>query len=176
MSANLSGSTPPPMQSSLRSPVLPTRTSPLEKFVISLAKPSYRATKIKWTGTMYQVLFDTLIEQIALGRNGDNGFKREAYQAVADAVHRRTQILLTWQNVQNKLRYHKREYGDIKDMLAASGFGWDSERMVVMAPDEVWEEYLKSYPRAERLRGKRIERMDDLSVIVRSDQVTSRYA
>ncbi|XP_058079435.1 uncharacterized protein At2g29880-like [Magnolia sinica] len=61
-------------------------------------------------------------------------------------------------------------------MLAASGFGWDCERMVVTAPDEVWEEYLKSHPRAERLQGKRIERMDDLSVIVKSDQATGRYA
>ncbi|XP_058103630.1 uncharacterized protein At2g29880-like isoform X2 [Magnolia sinica] len=48
--------------------------------------------------------------------------------------------------------------------------------MVVMAPDEVWEEYLKSHPRAERLRGKRIKRMDDLSVIVRSDQAMGKYA
>ncbi|XP_058113342.1 uncharacterized protein At2g29880-like [Magnolia sinica] len=61
-------------------------------------------------------------------------------------------------------------------MLAASGFGWDYEQMVVTAPDEVWEEYLKSHPRAERLRGERIERMDDLSVIVGSDQATGRYA
>ncbi|XP_058068688.1 uncharacterized protein At2g29880-like [Magnolia sinica] len=60
-------------------------------------------------------------------------------------------------------------------MLAASGFGWDNERMVVTAPDEVWEEYLKSHPHAARLRGKRIERMDDLGVIVGSDQVTGRY-
>ncbi|XP_058106001.1 uncharacterized protein At2g29880-like [Magnolia sinica] len=61
-------------------------------------------------------------------------------------------------------------------MLAASGFGWDSERMVVTAPDEVWEEYLKSHLRAKRLRGKRIERVDDLSVIVGSHQATGRYA
>ncbi|XP_058082915.1 uncharacterized protein At2g29880-like [Magnolia sinica] len=61
-------------------------------------------------------------------------------------------------------------------MLVVSGFGWDSEHMVVTAPDEVWEEYLKCHPRAERLRSKRIERMDDLSVIVGSDQATGRYA
>ncbi|XP_058088546.1 uncharacterized protein At2g29880-like [Magnolia sinica] len=61
-------------------------------------------------------------------------------------------------------------------MLAASGFSWDSESMVVAALDDVWKEYLKSHPRAERLRGKRIERMDDLSVIVGSDQAAGRYA
>ncbi|XP_058088293.1 uncharacterized protein At2g29880-like [Magnolia sinica] len=74
------------------------------------------------------------------------------------------------------MRYHKREYNNLKDMLAASGFGWDNERMVVIAPDEVWDEYLKSHPRAERLRGKRIERMDDLAAIVGLDHAIGRYA
>ncbi|XP_058075558.1 uncharacterized protein At2g29880-like [Magnolia sinica] len=72
--------------------------------------------------------------------------------------------------------YHKCEYNDVKDMLAPSGFGWDSERMAVTAPDEVWEEYMKSHPRAERLRGKRIERMDDLAAIIGSDHTTGRCA
>ncbi|XP_058088739.1 uncharacterized protein LOC131235554 [Magnolia sinica] len=73
------------------------------------------------------------------------------------------------------MRYHKREYNDLKDMLATSGFGWASERMVVTAPDEVRDEYLKSHPRAERLRGKQIERMGDLAVIVGSDHATGCY-
>ncbi|XP_058108928.1 uncharacterized protein At2g29880-like [Magnolia sinica] len=60
-------------------------------------------------------------------------------------------------------------------MLAASGFEWNNERMVVTAPDEVWEEYLKSHPHATHLRDKRIDRMDDLAVIVKSDQAMGRY-
>ncbi|XP_058078571.1 uncharacterized protein LOC131226877 [Magnolia sinica] len=60
-------------------------------------------------------------------------------------------------------------------MLAASGFGCDSERVVVTAPDEVWEEYLRSHSRSERLQGKRIEKMDDLAVIVGSDQAKGCY-
>ncbi|XP_058103478.1 uncharacterized protein LOC131247050 [Magnolia sinica] len=60
-------------------------------------------------------------------------------------------------------------------MLATSGFGWDNERIVVTTTDEVWEEYIRSHLRAERLRGKRIDRMDDLAVIVGSDQATGRY-
>ncbi|XP_058100017.1 uncharacterized protein At2g29880-like [Magnolia sinica] len=124
---------------------------------------------------MNQVMIDIFLEQVALGRKGDNGFKREAYQIAAEAVTKHTNIVLRWQNVSNQLRYYKREYTAVKDMLAASGFGWDSERMVVTAPDEVWEEYLKSHPRAERLRGKRIERMDDLAMIVGSDQATGWY-
>ncbi|XP_058102162.1 uncharacterized protein LOC131246250 isoform X2 [Magnolia sinica] len=43
----------------------------------------------------------------------------------------------------NRLRYYKRDYNAVKDMLAARRFGWDNERMVVTAPDEVWEEYLR---------------------------------
>ncbi|XP_058086548.1 uncharacterized protein LOC131233775 [Magnolia sinica] len=124
---------------------------------------------------MDQVLCNTLLKQIALGRKTDNVFKREAYQEAAEQVTRQTWVPVTWQNVQNRIRYHKREYNDVKDMLAAIEFGWNNERMVVTAPNEVWEEYLKSHPRTVRLRGKRIERMDDLGVTVDSDQTTGRY-
>ncbi|XP_058106628.1 uncharacterized protein LOC131249907 [Magnolia sinica] len=120
-------------------------------------------------------MIDIFLKQVALGRKGDNGFKREAYQITAEAVTKHTNIVLKWQNVSNRLRYYKREYTTVKDMLTASGFGWDSERMVVTAPDEVWEEYLKSHPRAERLCEKRIERMDDLAAIVGSDHALGHY-
>ncbi|XP_058098188.1 uncharacterized protein At2g29880-like [Magnolia sinica] len=161
-----------PTQSPLRTPVMPTRNSPRGKTVKSLAKPLSRAAKIKWSAEMDQVFFDVLLEQVALGRKANNGFKREAYQVTAEEVMKHTDIPVNWQNVQNRLRYCKHEYIVVMDMLAASGFGWDNERMVITAPDEVWEDYLKSHSRATHLRRKRIERMDDLVVIVGSDQAT----
>ena len=32
----------------------------------------------------------------------------------------------------------KKEYRAIKNLVAESGFGWDSDRMMVMAPPDVW--------------------------------------
>ncbi|XP_058090078.1 uncharacterized protein At2g29880-like [Magnolia sinica] len=125
---------------------------------------------------MDQVLLNTLLEQIALGRKADNGFKREAYQAAVEQVSKETHVCVNWSNVVNRMKYHKKCYNDVKDMLAASGFGWDNERKVVTAPDEVWEAYPRCHSRTERLRGKRIERMDDLVVIVSDDQAIGRYA
>ncbi|XP_058077710.1 uncharacterized protein LOC131226058 isoform X2 [Magnolia sinica] len=164
-----------PTQSPVKTPPVATRCSPRVKTMKSLAEPSSRAPKIKWTSAMDQILFDTFLEQVALGRKADNGFKREAYQIAADEVTKHTGVFVTWQNVFNRVRYYKREYTAVKDMLAASGFGWDTERMVVTAPDEVWEQYLRSHPNAARLRGKRIDRMDDLAIICGSDQATGRY-
>ncbi|XP_058099737.1 uncharacterized protein At2g29880-like [Magnolia sinica] len=120
-------------------------------------------------------MINIFLEQVALRCKGNNGFKREAYEIAAEAVTKHTNIVLKWLNVSNRLRYYKREYTAVKDMLAASGFRWDSERMVVTAPDGAREEYLKSHPHAERLRGKRIERIDDFTVIVGLDQATGRY-
>ncbi|XP_058110915.1 uncharacterized protein LOC131253793 [Magnolia sinica] len=151
-----------PTQSPVRTPVLPTRFSPRKKTVKSLAESLSRAAKIKWTRTMNQILFNALLKQISLGRKADNEFKKEAHSEAAVEVYKRTQITMNWQNVQNRMRYHKREYNDVEDMLAVSGFGWDSEQM--------------SHPRVKRLRGKWIERMDDLAAIVVSDHATGRYA
>ncbi|XP_058080698.1 uncharacterized protein LOC131228866 [Magnolia sinica] len=175
MTDSLYNDTSTQTQSPVKTPVVSTRCSPRGKTMKSLVEPQSRASKIKWTIAVDQVFFDTFLEQIALGRKADNGFKQEAYQIAAEEVTKHTDVVVKWQNVSNQLRYYKRKYNAVKDMLAASGFGWDNERMVVTAPDEVWEEYLRSHPCAEGLRGKHIDRMDDLTVIVRFDQATGRY-
>ncbi|XP_058077764.1 L10-interacting MYB domain-containing protein-like [Magnolia sinica] len=175
MADRMSNDPSTPTHSPAKTPVVPTRSSPRTNTVKSLAEPTSRALKIKWTPDMDQAMIDTFLEQVALGRKGDNGFKREAYQIAADAITKHTNVVLKWQNVSNRLRYYKREYTTVKDMLAASGFGWDNERMVVTTPDEVWEEYLKSHPRAEKFCDKRIERMDDLATIVGSNQASGHF-
>ena len=37
----------------------------------------------------------------------------------------------------------KSEYNEVKKLRALSGFGWDSERQIVTAPVDVWNEYVK---------------------------------
>ncbi|XP_058106371.1 uncharacterized protein LOC131249589 [Magnolia sinica] len=77
---------------------------------------------------------------------------REIFFELCTKLREKTQLRDTHSNVQNWLMYYKREYNVVKDMLAVNEFGWDNERIVVTAPDEVWEEYLSSHPRAKRLR------------------------
>lgn len=133
-----------PTRSPEKTPTLPTRASPRDLPPSgALVEPPTRAPKMKWTREMDQIMLDALLEQVALGRKCDNGFKKDGYQAAADAVRNGTNTVVTWDNVRNRLRYHRREYSDVKDMLAASGFGWDHDRMVVTAPDDVWEGYLR---------------------------------
>ncbi|XP_058111561.1 uncharacterized protein LOC131254879 [Magnolia sinica] len=122
---------------------------------------------------MDQVLFNTFIEQVALTHRANNGFKQEAYQIAAEEVTKHTDVVVKWQNVSNRLRYYMREYNAMKDMLTTSGFGWDNERMVVTAPDECYS--FGSLTHVERLRGKHIERMNDLAVICGSNHGTGRY-
>ncbi|MGV7343315.1 hypothetical protein PJI17_31965, partial [Mycobacterium kansasii] len=51
-------------------------------------------------------------------------------------------ILLENRYISNHLRTLKRLYWAIKDMLNASGFGWDDQNKMVIATEEVWDGYI----------------------------------
>ncbi|XP_058103523.1 uncharacterized protein At2g29880-like [Magnolia sinica] len=108
-------------------------------------------------------LVDALVEEVNLGLKSDNGFKPEAYKATIREINETCGILLENCHISNQLQSLKRLYISIKDLLNASSFGWDSDRKMVVATDDVWAGYIVSHPYAERVRGKHIDRWDDLA-------------
>ncbi|XP_058111785.1 uncharacterized protein LOC131255109 [Magnolia sinica] len=63
-----------------------------------------------------------------------------------------------------------------KDMLNASGFGWDADLKMVIATDDVWEEYIVSHPYVERVHRKQIDRYNDLTFMFGNDCAHGSYA
>ncbi|XP_058078544.1 uncharacterized protein LOC131226842 [Magnolia sinica] len=76
----------------------------------------------------------------------------------------------------NRLRMLKKFYCAARDMLNASGFGWDADRSMVVAIDDVWDGYILSHPYTERVRGKHIERYNDLTYLFGNDCAHGTFA
>ncbi|XP_058068765.1 uncharacterized protein At2g29880-like [Magnolia sinica] len=131
---------------------------------------------MQWSDTMDNALVDALVEQVNLGLKSDIGFKLEAYKATIKEIHDKCEILLENRHISNRLRTLKRLYWAIKDMLNASGFGWDANEKMVVATDDVWEGYIASHPYAKRVRRKYIERYDDLAFIFGNECAQGSFA
>ncbi|XP_058070136.1 uncharacterized protein LOC131219148 [Magnolia sinica] len=114
-------------------------------------------------------LVDALVEQVNLGLKSDNGFKPKTYKATIREINETCGILLENRHISNRLRTLKRLYISIKDLLSASGFGWDSDKKMIVATDD-------SHPYAERVRGKHIDRWDDLAFIFGNDCAHRSFA
>ncbi|XP_058112958.1 E3 ubiquitin-protein ligase RGLG3-like [Magnolia sinica] len=156
------------------SPSKSTRKSPAKLSVKFGSENSSQSRIIHWTDEMDNRLIDILMEQVTFGRNGENGFQRETYKLVVADIKNNVGISLTSTDVQNHIRTLKSIYFTVRDMLNASGFGWDSKMKTVIAPNEVWVEYIKSHPYADYIQGKSIPRYDDLAYIIRNGQASGR--
>jgi hypothetical protein len=59
----------------------------------------------------------------------------------------------------------KKDYRSVKDLVEQSGFGWNSERMMVEAPENIWASFTarKNNEAALHWRDKSFPYYDDLS-------------
>ncbi|XVF52890.1 hypothetical protein PTKIN_Ptkin05aG0054800 [Pterospermum kingtungense] len=57
-----------------------------------------------------------------------------------------------------------------------SGFGWDSQKNMVIAEDVVWESYLTSHKDAAQFRTRSFDFYNELSQIYAKDRATGKDA
>lgn len=69
---------------------------------------------------------------------------------------------MTIQQFKSRHQILKAKYNMMKNMLKASGFGWDSERNVVLVHDSVWVAYVKQNPKAVDFRHRPLPYYDEL--------------
>ncbi|KAF8395743.1 hypothetical protein HHK36_019694 [Tetracentron sinense] len=123
------------------------------------------AEDIRWTEEMDRCLDKILVEQMKRGNIIDNTLKPEAYTEVVRALNERFQLDMTKDNIRNRLKTLKKQYGVLKELLAQSGFHWDETRKMVTANDSVWNNYIKTHPDARAFQERVIENYDELCMI-----------
>jgi hypothetical protein len=132
----------PPVAQQKSSPSLVQKVpSQEDKAPESEAKTTGRRPQIKWTAEMTTVMLRSLVKQIRLGKRSDNGFKAEVWATVANDVlaFDASQPFLDGPRCQSKLDALKKKYDAWNRIKGRSGFGWDNERGVPTAPEDVWE-------------------------------------
>jgi hypothetical protein len=69
----------------------------------------------------------------------NNAWSKEAWKSITAQFNTNFSTEFTVSQVKQKEQDMKKEYRVVKDLSAESGFGWDSDRMMVTAPDDVWK-------------------------------------
>ncbi|KAL4183136.1 hypothetical protein AMTRI_Chr11g96630 [Amborella trichopoda] len=60
-------------------------------------------------------------------------------------------------------------------MMSKSNFDWDDKLHKVTAPEELWSEYLKDYPRVKMYRTKMVPFFSSLPIVLADDKANGRY-
>ncbi|PWA51283.1 hypothetical protein CTI12_AA465020 [Artemisia annua] len=140
--------------------------------------------KRPWTSEEDAKLIDALMELHVSGKysGADNGFKpgyEKAVQALLD-VSLPNSGLKADPHIKSRLKTLKKNFSIVHDMLsgtgATSGFGWDPEKCVLSAPDDVWTAYLKDKKYAAPFRNKALPYYEKLCTIFGKDRATGSRA
>ena len=93
--------------------------------------------KLVWTSEMETTLVEELVEQTRLGKRSDQGWKREAWEAVRTKIQSvyTGPIHITIDQVKNKENIYYARYKEFVFLENNSGFGYKDDRFT--APNNI---------------------------------------
>ena len=86
-------------------------------------------------------LIDLLKEHDVPGFRTHNAWSKDAWTNIVRRMNAKFGTSYTVNQVKQQEQDLKKAYRSVKDLLAESGFGWDTERMMVTAPASVWSSF-----------------------------------
>ncbi|XP_021723016.1 uncharacterized protein LOC110690478 [Chenopodium quinoa] len=140
---------------------------------------SQRINYTSWNTQMDGVLTKTLFEQINEGNKGDGEFKSQAYQAAVDNVRKQLGILVTMDQVKNRIKVWKKHHSVINDITTYTKFKWDDKKKMIVIPVEdlqAWHVYCMETPAVSAYQNKCIENWDDICTLFAPDRAIGDVA
>src|SRR6266498_1791083 len=121
--------------------------------------------RARWTHQMKLFLIELLKDHDVPGFRTQNAWSKEAWTNIVCRLNQKFCVSLSINQVKQKEQDLKKDYRSVKDLMAESGFGWDSERMMVEAPPSVWASFAarKNNKDALQWRDKLFPYFDDLA-------------
>eukprot|EP00262_Sarcandra_glabra_P003985 TRINITY_DN1490_c0_g1_i2.p1 TRINITY_DN1490_c0_g1~~TRINITY_DN1490_c0_g1_i2.p1 ORF type:complete len:196 (-),score=31.31 TRINITY_DN1490_c0_g1_i2:76-663(-) len=117
------------------------------------------------------------MEEVNKGHKTDNGFHREAYNAVSEEMKEKLGIDIDKNNIYNKYRGWRKIVLLIRDLHNSSGFGWNNEDQMVVEENTVWDDKIAANPDLKVWRtNKTHPRFNDLDYIVGNDTASGKGA
>lgn len=97
----------------------------------------------------------------------DNAWGKDAWTSIVGQFNSRFSLAFSVAQVKQREQDLKKQYRIVKELREESGFGWDSNRMMVTAPENVWKglEERRNKDALLRWRDKSFPYFDDLHAL-----------
>ncbi|KAK6947337.1 Myb/SANT-like domain [Dillenia turbinata] len=118
-----------------------------------------------WTIAMDRYFIEIMLERVHRGFKLRNSFTRNTWDDMVASMNKRFGHQLEKEVLQNRSKKLKQQYNIVKGLIQQNGFHWDDIRQMVVAEDDVWDDYIKDHPEAKPYRTKSMPSYDDFCVI-----------
>jgi hypothetical protein len=103
-----------------------------------------RAPKTKWTNEEITFLVDGLQQAVDDGNTAEGGFKENIFNSLRDVFN--DPLKKKDRALSSKWTRLKADYKEVKWLREeSSGFGWDDEKQIVTADEQVWLDLKEVY-------------------------------
>ncbi|KAL7251347.1 hypothetical protein ACSBR1_013228 [Camellia fascicularis] len=80
-------------------------------------------------------------------------------------------------HIDSKIKFWRKQYNTLQDMLNISGFGWDDgQKMVLVDSDDVWQNYVRRMLDAKGMRNRPFPFYEDWLILFGKDRTTAELA
>ncbi|KAJ7973018.1 L10-interacting MYB domain-containing protein [Quillaja saponaria] len=130
------------------------------------AQNSNERLRTIWTPEMDHYFIDLMLEHVGKGiRFDDHLFSKRAWKDMSSSFNEKFKFKYDKDVLKNRHKTLRNLYRAVKNLLVQTGFSWDEKRNMVIADNDVWEEYIKVHPDARSYRIKSIPYFSDLCMI-----------
>jgi hypothetical protein len=148
---------------------IPPPPNPLALFINTAdSNLKKKKTPVTWSALEETVLVNLLIEHHQRGNSSESGFKSIVFTEIATKLRETPPEQGPEKDAdscRNKYNNLKGDWKIVNKMVQQSGWGWDRETGRVTAPKMVFDDYVKSHPKAAPFRKKAFIHYEKLSEI-----------
>ena len=115
--------------------------------VVNDGKTGCEGNSLGWTSEMDHCLRRVLKQHVIPGNKGmlDNKLNPVVYDAAILNLREMFALELTKDQVEDRFKSWKREYGLLRDLLDQGDFEWDDQQKMLVAKDSVWDVSIEVY-------------------------------
>ncbi|XP_020962425.1 uncharacterized protein At2g29880-like [Arachis ipaensis] len=132
---------------------------------------------LRWSDDMDEVLLNALADEASKGNRHDGLWTTEAYANVVKTLSISIGPHITKNHIKNRMKTLKDHFAEAYDLFHhLSGFAWNPVTRKFEAEEEVWQDFIKEKPQAEKWRNMQIKHYDTLKELFGADRVTGKGA
>lgn len=111
--------------------------------VVSLVPASNELSKPDWTPAMNQYFIKIMLDQIRKGNRINNTFSKQAWTDMISLFNSKFCSQLEKRVLRQRYKKLWKYFTDMRVLLEHNGFFWDDTQQMIVASDDVWDDYIK---------------------------------
>ncbi|XP_022766930.1 L10-interacting MYB domain-containing protein-like [Durio zibethinus] len=139
--------------------------------------------RANWMPPHDQYFVELLMDQVQRGNKTGYAFKQQAWVDMITEFNSKFGFKYDIDVLKNRFKRMRKQYNDMRILLAQSGFEWDEAMKMVKADDNTWDEYLKlsashsqAHPDMQIYRTKAVQYYKELCMICGHTVADGRYS